>query len=204
MSFLENLNWRFATKKFDPEKSVSEEDLNKILEAVRMAPSAYGLQPYHIFVIKDQALREKLKSESFHQSQVTDAQALLVFCTRTDISQMIDEYIELASGGKFLAKTKLLPYKVIMQTALRGTKGEAVLTWATKSTGLALGFALAACAELKIDSCPMEGFSVAGVSKVLALPAHLVPVAYLAVGYRLEEPTRPKVRFSKDQLFSRK
>lgn len=204
MSFLENLNWRFATKKFDPEKNVSEENLNKILEAIRMAPSAYGLQPYHIFVIKNPELREKLKSESFRQSQVTDCSALLVFCARTDLDQMIDEYIELASEGKFLAKTKLLPYKVIMQTALRSTKGEAALTWATKNVGLALGFGLAACAELKIDSCPMEGFVVAGVSKILNLPAHLVPVAYLAIGYRAEEPTRPKVRFPETELFSRK
>ncbi|MEK7598759.1 MAG: NAD(P)H-dependent oxidoreductase [Patescibacteria group bacterium] len=204
MSFLENLAWRFATKKFDSGKSVSKENLNKILEAVRMAPSAYGLQPYHIFVIKDPELRKKLKSESFLQSQVTDASVLLVFCARTDLGQVIDEYIELVSGGKLLAKTKLLPFKIVMQTDLGRKKGEAALTWATKSTGVALGFGLAACAELKIDSCPMEGFSVRGVSRVLNLPSHLIPVAYLAVGYRLEEPTRPKVRFSETELFSRR
>jgi nitroreductase len=204
MSFLENLTWRFAVKKFDPEKPVSEENLNKILEAVRLSPSAYGLQPYHIFVIQDQELKSKLKSVSFGQSQVADASVLLVFCARTDTNQRIDEYVELASGGKFLAKTKLLPMGLIMKTDLNRKKGEAALTWATKSTGLALGFALAASAELKIDSCPMEGFSVKGVTKVLDLPDNLVPVAYLALGYRLEEPKRPKTRFPETELFSRR
>jgi len=203
MSFLSNLHWRYAVKKLNPAKRVAEADLQKILEAIRFTPSAYGLQPYHIFVVRDRELRAKLKSKSFFQSQVTEADVLLIFCARTDASERIDKYIELLSGGDLLAKTKLMPNKLIMKNDV-GRKNEAeILAWAEKNTGIALGFALVAAAELGIDSCPMEGFSAKGAAEVLKLPPHLVPVAYLALGYRAEDPKRPKFRFPEEDLFTR-
>jgi nitroreductase len=203
MSFLSNLNWRYAVKKFDPARQVSEEDLSKILEAIRFAPSAYGLQPYHIFVVRDAELRAKLKSKSYLQSQITDSSVLLIFCADSDIGNRIGAYIELASGGDVLAKTKLMPTALIMRGGVGSLKGETARAWLNKQLGIALGFGLAAAAELKIDACPMEGFSTSGVVEALQLPSNLIPTAYLALGYRAEEPKRPKVRFSEKDLFTK-
>src|SRR3989338_1421908 len=95
-SFLAQLNWRFATKSFDPEKKVSESDLALILKAIRMAPTSAGLQPFHVFVITDPVLREKIKRSSRGQAQVTDASHLLIFCVRDDVRGRIDEYMNIA------------------------------------------------------------------------------------------------------------
>lgn len=203
MTFLSNLRWRYAVKKFDPSRQVADEDLQKILEAVRFAPSSYGLQPYHIFVIRDKALRARLKTRSFLQAQVTDSSVLLIFCARTDINDRIESYAELASGDDLLVKAKMLPLKLTMKVDVGRKTGETALGWASKQTGIALGFGLAAAAELGIDACPMEGFSARGVASVLSLPPHLTPVAYMAIGYRVEDPRRPKVRFPEEDLFTK-
>jgi len=203
MSFLDNLEWRFATKKFNPESKLSSENLTKILRAIRFAPTSMGLEPFHVFVIKDSQLREKLREHSFNQPQVTDASHLLVFCTRTDISDRINDYIDLAGAGGKTSKEKLQPLKMMLEDSTKNMSAEELLNWTRRQAYLALGFGLSACAELKIDSCPMEGFVPDEVDKVLGLPKHLRSVAYLAVGYRQTGPSRNKIRFSETELFTR-
>ena len=203
-TFLEQLDWRFATKAFDSNKHVSDEDLHKILHAARMAPTSYGLQPFHVYVVKDPELRKKMKAHSYMQSQVTDSSHVLVFCTRDDIVPRVDDYIDVASGGKKTAAIKLAPMKLVMKTSMKKKQGDAAREWAHHQTYIALGFALAACAELGIDSCPMEGFDSDDIGKLLDVPEHMRPVAYLAIGYRKEEPSYEKVRFPESDLFTYK
>ena len=96
MDFIKNLEWRYATKKFDTQKKVSTEDLEKIKEAIQLSASSYGLQLYKVLIIEDQATREKLKPASWGQPQITDASHLLVFCNYAKVSDdQIDEFIEL-------------------------------------------------------------------------------------------------------------
>jgi len=202
MSFLQNLNWRFATKKFDPDKEVSAQDLEKILTAIRLAPTSFGLQPLHIYVITDKDLKNKLKVVSFSQPQVTDASCLLVFCARTDVKKRIAEYIELTRAGGEKNEGKLEDQRKMMEASMDKKNSEEILEWAARQAYIALGFALVACAELKIDSCPMGGFDSYRVDEILQLPEYMKSVVYLAVGLRAEPPKRPKIRFSQKDLFT--
>jgi nitroreductase len=94
-NYIENLNWRYATKKFNPEKEVSDENLEILLDSIRLSASSYGLQPYEVIVIKDPEVKDKLKSSAFGQPQITDSSYLLVFAYRIDIDQAyLDKFIE--------------------------------------------------------------------------------------------------------------
>jgi nitroreductase len=202
-TFLSNLDWRFATKKFDTSKKVSEADMNKILEAIQKAPTSYGLQPYHVYVITNPALREKMLPLSYNQGQVIEASHLLVFCMRTDVTSRIDSMIETLSGGTEEGKAALKGYSDMMYGTANSKSNEWLNAWTARQTYIALGFGLAACAELGIDSCPMEGFDSNGMDALLELPPHMKSLAYLAVGYRSAEPEHPKFRFSQDDLFTK-
>ena len=205
MSFLEKLNWRYATKKFDVTKKVSEEDTNKILEAIRLAPTSYGIQPFHVTIVEAKDIREELKKSAHGQSQITDAPLLLVFSARTDLVKRIDEYLDVISGGDAKAKEGLKQYEDMMKGALGGLDGEKAKAWAAKQAYIALGFGMAAAAELGIDSCPMEGFDAVAFNKILQSPENLSVQSALAIGYRAgDDKIRPKVRFPKDDIFSKK
>lgn len=96
MKLIENLKWRYATKKYDTTKKVSEDDLQQIKEAIRLSPSSYGLQAFKILDIKDKDIREKLKLASYWQPQITEASHLLVFCGYADVNDgHIDEYLNI-------------------------------------------------------------------------------------------------------------
>ncbi len=198
------LNWRFATKTFDTTKKVSEEDMNVLLEAIRLSASSLGLQPYHVVVVTNAELREKLKSAAYGQPQVTDASHLLVFCARTDVAARGEQMLQLISGGKPEELAKLGALKGMIEGSIAG-KSEADLTsWASRQAYIALGNALTTLAMMKIDSCPMEGFDPAAFDALLELPENIKSVALLPVGYRAAEPAHPKMRFPATDLFSTK
>ena len=203
-SFLSQLNWRFATKKFDTTKKVPEGDLKTIMEAIRMAPSSFGIQPYHVFVISNDELRAKMSDVSLKQAQVTESSHMFVFCSKTNLAERIDEYVEVASGGDEAAKAGLKGYSDMMHGALDSRTDEAKLNWAGRQTYIALGFGLAACAELGIDACPMEGFDSTALDALLELPPTMHSLAYMAIGYRAAEAESPKVRFPAEDLFTMK
>ena len=200
MSFLSNLSWRYATKKFDTTRKVSSEDLETILEAIRMTPTSYGLQAYHFYVVSDPEMLARIQAASYNQPQVGTASHLIVMCARTDLLQVKEEYFSLMSGGNYEMRTKLAGFEQIVTGTIQNVSPE----WAKKQAYIALGFALAACAELQVDSCPMEGFDLDGVAKALELPSNLSVAVMLPIGYRApDENPRPKVRFSKEKLFTK-
>lgn len=200
--FLDQLDWRRAVKTYDPEKKLSEENLNQILKATQMAPSSFGIQPYHVYVVTDAAVREKLRAAAWDQAQFTDASHLLVFASRTDVMQRIDEYFDTASGGDAEKKAAMQGYRDVMEGFLGNVPEEGRKAWADRQTYIALGFALAAAAELEVDSCPMEGFSTGDFDQILGLPENMKSVVCLSLGYTNEEAKRPKVRFDQDDLFT--
>lgn len=201
MSFLSNLSWRYATKKFDASHKVSPENMEKILEAIRMAPSSFGLQAYHFSFVSNPELLAKLQAAAYNQPQIGTCSHLIVMCARTDLTQAKDEFFGLMSGGNPEVRAKLAEYEQMVDgTIARPT----ALEWAKKQVYIALGFALSACAELQIDSCPMEGFDTKAMTEILALPTNLDIAVILPIGYRaLDENPRPKVRFSKEVLFTK-
>lgn len=203
-TFLSQLNWRFATKAFDPEKKVSEEDLAKILDAIRLAPTSAGLQPFHVFVITDQHVRKEMQQFSKGQSQVVDASHLLLFCVRSDVHERINAYIDAVSKGTPLDDEKRALMEERMKKMMGTRSSRDLAEWAARQTYLAMGFGLAACAELSVDSCPMEGFDAPEIDKLLELPSYMHSVAYVTIGYRKDDPTKEKVRFSENDLFTRR
>ena len=206
MSLIDNLKWRYATKKFDAGKKISAEHLGKIKEAIQLAASSYGLQLYKVLIIEDPEIREKLKAASWGQTQVTDASHLIVFCSNTTVSNGdIDAYLKLKADTQGLDINGLQGYGDFMKNALGALSPEQQRQWTAKQTYIALGNLLAACAELRIDSCPMEGFDPAQYDEILGLNEKGFTTAVIAtVGYRSDEDQTQhltKVRKPAETLF---
>ena len=199
MKLIENLKWRYATKKYDSTKKVSEDDLQQIKEAIRLSPSSYGLQAFKILDIKDKDIREKLKLASYWQPQITEASHLLVFCGYANVNDgHIDEYLNLKADTQGFDVELLKEFRNFMKVFIEGRKsGKQV--WTAKQTYIALSNAIAACAELKIDSTPMEGFESEKYNEILGLSSKgLKADVLLAIGYRSDEDkTKYDVRIRK-------
>jgi nitroreductase / dihydropteridine reductase len=203
-SFIENLNWRFAAKDFDPEKSVSDDDLSTLLNAIQLTPTSYGLEPFHVVVVSDPELKLKLQEKGYNQPQFKNSSHVLVFCRRMDLDGRIDTYLDELTGGDAEKREAMKGFEDILNGFSEGKSTEEIRDWADRQTYLALGFGLAACAALKIDSCPMEGFVPPDFDQLLELPEHIKSVACLAIGYRSHDPKRPKFRFNQADLFTKK
>lgn len=206
-SILENRTWRYATKKFDSSKKVSDKDFNLLMESVRLSASSYGLQPYKILVISDKEIREKLKPVSWGQSQITDASHLVVFANQIDFgSELVDDYISNVANTRNIPLDGLKQYSDFVKSSLIDLPAERKAIWASKQAYIALGNLMQAAAELKIDTCPMEGFDAEKYDEILGLTAKgLTAAVVLPIGYRSEEDETQhyaKVRKSKEDFFT--
>ena len=200
MSFLTQLNWRYATKKFDTSKKVSDEQLAAIQNAIKMAPTSFGLQPFHVVVVSNPELKTKLRAVSWDQSQVTDASHVLVFCARTDVLPRVGQYFTGLTQGNAEIRASLKGYEDMMTGFASGLDAQTVHKWATYQAYIALGFAMAACAEIEVDSCPMEGFDRDAYNTILELPENMKAQVILPIGFRAaDDIIRPKFRF--DDIF---
>lgn len=205
-TFLENQNWRYATKKFDSTKKISNEDLNTLKEAIRLSSSSYGLQPYKVIIVENRDLREKIQPAAWGQSQIVDASHLIVFANRTTINDTeIDAFFDKISKTREIPLEALSGYQGFMKGKINDLSEDAQNIWNSKQTYLALGNLLNAAAELKIDVTPMEGFVPAQVNEILGLNELGLNASLIAtVGYRHEEDAtqhQKKVRKSNEELF---
>ena len=206
MKLIENLKWRYATKKFDNTKKVNDTDLSKIKEAIQLSACSYGLQLYKILIIKDPEIKQKLRPASWDQLQITDSSHLFVICNYTNVKDAhVDAYISLKAETQQIPIEKLEGYSDFMKKTISAQSERKQQAWTAKQTYIALGNLLAACAELKIDACPMEGFEADKYNEILGLKSKNLNASVIAaVGYRSEEDQtqhQPKVRKSLDQLF---
>lgn len=187
-SFLGNLEWRRAEKHFAP--TIGFLNVAGVRKAIVNAPSSFGLQPYKVLAIRSQSLKEKLKTVSFNQAQVTECDTLFIFCARTDVDARAEEFLKITGAESM---------RGLLTGFLQNIPDKAA--WAARQAYIALGFGLAAAAELKLASCPMEGFMPAEVAKILGLPETLQPIVYLAVGQKaVQESGIPRFRFSEEDL----
>lgn len=190
MELIKALEWRRAIKKFDPSKKIKDEDLEYIKKAFRLAPSSYGLQPYALIDVSEQKIKQELFPAVWKQQQVLDADHVFVFCHKVDLS---DEYIaECAELHRSLRNGDNEMKQRFIDSAGMIRKGkdtpEMIAAWAKSETFLAVGFALAACAERGVDACPLGGFTPSKVNKILGLDKIGLSVALIAaLGYRSEE-----------------
>ncbi|WP_281540837.1 NAD(P)H-dependent oxidoreductase [Maribacter aestuarii] len=204
---IDKLNWRYATKKFDSSKKISNEDLNTLLEATRLSASSYGLQPYHVLVIENNEIREKLRPASWGQSQITDASHLIIFTNKTTFEEdLVDDYLKIVGNTRGIAEKDLKGYSDFMKSKLMQLSDAEKEVWTANQVYLALGNVMTIAAELEIDTCPMEGFETEKYNDILGLnDKNLNASVVLAVGYRSQEDETqhyPKVRKSTKELFT--
>ena len=206
MSLLDKLKWRYATKKFDATKKLSAEQLDNLLEAIQLAPSSYGLQTYKVLVVEDEAIRKQLRDAAYGQTQLTDASQVLVFASETTIDEaMVNEFVDHIAEVRNIDRNYLTGYEQMMVGTVNSLPDEKKITWSHKQAYIALGFLLAAAAELEIDACPMEGFDAAKFDEILGLKEKGLTASVIApIGFRAEDDDYAKlakVRKSKEDLF---
>ena len=220
MSMIDSLNWRYATKKFDPNKQVSDQDIATLKEAIRLSPSSYGFQLYKVIIVTDQKIKKELMKHSYYQSQVRDCSHLFVFCSYKKVKpEHIDEFIALMEEAresdkeetlkeKFESKAKIKAYGIIAKTDLGNRDPDDALNWMKKQCYIALTHLMVTAADMKIDTCPFEGFKSDAYDRILGLEDRNLTSAVLCpVGYRAEDDRhqhRKKVRKPNERLFEEK
>ena len=205
-TLLDNLNWRYATKKFDATKKISSEDLNTLKEAVRLAASSYGLQPYKVVIVENPEIREQLKAAAYGQTQITDSSQLFIFANDLNAGpESVAAYIQNISKTRGIPTEALGGFADMMNGVISNLSQDAKNIWTAKQTYIALGTLLAAAAELKIDATPMEGFNPAAFNEILGFDKLGLNASVIAtVGYRHDEDDTQhykKVRKSHEELF---
>jgi len=205
-NLIETLKWRYATKKFDATKKISNEDLETLKEVIRLSASSYGLQPYKVLIIENPEIRAKLQPVSWGQSQIVEASHLIVFANMTNFgAEQIDSYINNIVETRQIPLESVAGYGDFMKSKLTTLPAENLSNWTSKQTYIALGNLLSAAAELKIDATPMEGFEAEQVNEILGLKELGLNASLIAtLGYRHEEDATQhyaKVRKSNEELF---
>lgn len=185
MSLINQLNWRYATKRMNGQK-VSQEKIDAILEAIRLSASSYGLQPYTIFAIQNEEVRKNLLPAAYNQPQIVEASHILIFAAWDKISQdQIDAFFTQIEEVRGATTESLAAYKAMIENTVNSQTGDTTFNWTARQAYIALGTGLIAAAEQEVDAAPLEGFDPAAVDEILGLKArNLRSVAILALGYR--------------------
>lgn len=202
---------RHATKAFDPEQKISEDDFEFILETGRLSPSSVGSEPWKFLVIQNQELREQLREFTWGaQGQLPTASHFVVILARNDVrydsAYLRDQMIEVKQMPAEMFETILPRYKEFQERDLNLLESErALFDWASKQTYIALGNMMTAAAEIGIDSCPIEGFQKEAVERILSNAGLMGNGEYgvsvmAAFGYRTEKELRPKARRGLDEI----
>ena len=203
---LDQLRWRYATKQFDPERQISEEDWAALEESLVLTPSSYGLQPWQFFVITNQALKDSLIAASYNQRQVADCSHLVVMAVRTEMTEAdVDRLIDYTAEIRGLDAASLAGYRNLMVgDIVTGPRSEDAVGWAKLQSYIALGNFMTTAALMGIDTCPMEGFLPSAYDEALDLDQKGLTTAVLCpAGYRHPDDkyaSLAKVRFPAAEL----
>lgn len=203
---ISKLEWRYATKKFDPSQVVSQDKIDFILEAIRLSATSSGLQPYEVLVINNKAIREQIKPHAWNQGQVTDSSHLLVFAAWDNYTaERINNMFDLTNEIRGFKNEGWENYRASLLNTYPQRDAETNYQHAARQAYIGLGSALIAAAELKVDSTPMEGFDPVKVDEILGLKEKgLRSVLLLPLGYRADEGDwlvkLQKIRRSREQF----
>ncbi|MFZ9520529.1 MAG: NAD(P)H-dependent oxidoreductase [Silvanigrellaceae bacterium] len=201
------LQWRYAVKKFDPQKKIPSAHWTVLKESLRMAPSSYGLQPWKFIVVENSQLRQKLREVSWNQSQVTDCSHYVVLAFREKVDpEFIHKNMQKISSVRNVGLESLAGFeKAITGDLVLGPRSKDIAAWAQRQVYIAMGFLLHSAGILKIDSTPMEGLDPSAYDDILELKGTgWKTVAAVALGYRhAEDPfiQNKKVRFDEAEVF---
>lgn len=202
---IEDLSWRYAVKKYHSERKIKEDDLQTLLESIRLAPSSLGVQPYQILLIQDLPLREQLFEASYKQKQVVEASHLLAFCAKTSFSEEeLCAYIQLCASTRNVSYESLAGFEKMIRNWIDKLDEKSFLEWSTRQCYLVLGQFLHSCASMRIDATPMEGIDLNRYDDLLGLAdKNLKCVLACPIGYRHPEDKYgllPKVRKSLSEV----
>ena len=200
------LQWRYATKQFDPHRKIGAEDWEALEEALVLTPSSFGLQPWKFIVITNQAVKEKLVAASWGQRQPADCSHLVVFAVKKDLGEAdVDAFLRRTAEVRNISVESLAGYRDMMVgSIITGLNGAARHGWAERQVYIAVGNFLTSAAVLGIDTCPMEGIVPAQYDEILGLDKlGLSTICAAAAGYRAATDklaALKKVRFPKNQV----
>jgi nitroreductase/dihydropteridine reductase len=206
-NLLEQMQWRYAVKKYDPTRKLSAESIAQLQGAIQLAPSSHGLQPYSVLIVSDESTRTALRAASHDQPQITEASHLFVFAVDAHIgTTTVDAYFRhLCHERGANMEGRLLDHRNAVVASIERLSPDEKVAWATRQAYLALGVLLSAAAQLGIDANPMEGFMASRYDDLLELSRQgLRTVVIAGVGYRAPDDAFQhfkKVRKAADQLF---
>ena len=207
MNLTESLTWRYATKRMTDQK-ISEKDLNTIIEAISLAPTAFGLQPFRVVVTEKQELLQEIFEKSCPQIVVQQCSHLLIFKAYKNISdEHRESFLQLMKEKRNATDDYIETYRQKI-TRVQNSNQINTFEWAIRQAYIALGFAMVAAAELGIDSTPIEGFNPAALNEILHIDASKEEtVVLLTLGYRDEAndhlANKPKLRKPLDELIEK-
>ncbi|PQJ29108.1 NAD(P)H-dependent oxidoreductase [Rubritalea profundi] len=208
-TLLDALNWRYATKAFDPSRTIASEVWDAIEESLVLTPSSFGLQPWKFIVVTDPDVKKQLLPHSWNQQQVVDCSHLVVLAAHGPIGNAeLDTFIDTTHAVRGGEKESLTFYRDMMGGFIANMSAEQLIAWAKNQVYIALGQLMASAAFLKIDACPMEGITPAEYDKILGLEGtgYFTTVA-CPMGYRSNDDkyaSLPKVRYSKDKIIQQR
>ncbi|CAM1333159.1 NAD(P)H-dependent oxidoreductase [Tenacibaculum aestuariivivum] len=188
MELLDKLKWRYATKAMNGKK-VAEEKVTRILEAARLAPTSSGLQPFEIFVIKNQEIKEKIRPIAWNQSVITDCSHLLVFAAwDTYTEDRINHMFDLTNEIRGFKNEGWENYRQMLLSTYPQKDAEENFNHAAKQAYIAFSQAITAAAYEQVDATPIEGFDPTAVDEILNLREKgLRSAVLLPLGYRAED-----------------
>lgn len=189
MNVIESLNWRYATKKMNPELAVSQDKVGRICEAVRLTATSSGLQPYELIVVTSKAVRERIKPIAWNQAQITDASHLLVFAAWDNYTaERINHMFDLTNEVRGSKNEGWENYRQQLLAGYPKRDAEVNHQHAARQAYIGVGTALIAAAAEHVDATPMEGFDPAALDDILGLRARgLRSVVIMPLGYRAGE-----------------
>lgn len=204
-SLLDSLQWRYATKSFNPDQSIPADTWDAIEQSLVLTPSSFGLQPWKFIVVTDQETKDALLPHSWNQPQVAECSHLVVLCAKNKVtSEDVDAFLDSIANTRQVTKESLEGYAGMMQGFLNRMDDAASLTWAKNQVYIALGQLMTSAAVLGIDACPMEGITPAEYDRILDLEGTDYRTTVVCpMGYRSEGDkyaTTPKVRFPREQI----
>ncbi|MHC2993481.1 nitroreductase, partial [Pontibacter sp. HJ8] len=166
MNILETLEWRYASKRMNGQR-VPSEKVETILEAIRMAPSSMGLQPYTVLVIEDEELKKQIRPIAYNQPQIEESSHLLVFAAWDDVTPAhIEDYIQHTAAVRNMPEEALADFKNQLLQMAQSKTQEQNYNWAARQAYIAFGTGLVAAAAERVDATPMEGFDAAALDKL--------------------------------------
>ena len=188
MNSIESLQWRYAVKKFNETKLLSETQINTLKEAFNLTATSYGLQPLKLLVIQNKNIQKELVVHSWNQPQVHEASHLLVICVpKKYTTEDVKKYFDLVQKIRNTPASIINPFKEFLTAEIEKKTQEELFVWNKNQAYLALGNLLTVCAAEKIDSCPMEGFISEKYDEVLKLDTqNLTSILVLPVGFRAD------------------